>query len=165
MNPGIILHISTALLTFGFHYDKWKHAICIIITKQGKSSYKIVKSYCLISLSCLGKTIEKIAASQISNAGKICGAISRFQFSNKNSHSISDVLLRTLTHLSPYLLSQFQMNCSYYNLKYPSLTAHDMLGTFNNINPDIHKNYGTTRNSNIFNKLDPKLYCRSDIII
>jgi hypothetical protein len=29
------------------------------------------------------------------------------------------------------------MNCSYYNLKRASLAAHDLLGAFNNTNPDI----------------------------
>jgi hypothetical protein len=29
------------------------------------------------------------------------------------------------------------MNCSYYNFKHPSLAAHDILGAFNNTNPDI----------------------------
>jgi hypothetical protein len=110
----------------------------VTIPKQGKSSYKTAKSYRPISLlSCLGETIEKIAATRILNAGKICGAISRFQFGNKDSHSASDVLLQTLTHLLPHLLSQIQMNCSYYNLKRPLLTAHDILGAFNNTNPDI----------------------------
>jgi hypothetical protein len=39
-NPDIIPHIATALLRFGYHYHKWKHAICVIIPKQGKSVYK-----------------------------------------------------------------------------------------------------------------------------
>jgi ribonuclease HI len=137
-NPDIIPHIATALLRFGYHYHKWKHAICVVIPNQGKSSYKTAKSYRPISLlSCLGKIIEKIAATRISNAGKICGAISRCQFGNKDSHSASDVLLRTLTHLSPHLLSCIQMKCSYNNLKRPSLAAHDILGAFNNTKPDI----------------------------
>jgi hypothetical protein len=138
MNPNLISYIATALLRFGYHYHKWKHAICIVIPKQGKSSYNIAKSYCPIPLlSCLSNIIEIIVVSQISNARNICGAISRFQFSNKDIHSASDVLLRTLIHLLPHLLSCIQMKCSYNNLKYLSLTAHNILGAFNNSNPDI----------------------------
>jgi hypothetical protein len=78
-NPDIIPHIATVLLRFGYHYYKFKYAICVVILKQGKSSYKTAKSYRPISLlSCLGKIIEKIAATRISNAGNICGTISRF---------------------------------------------------------------------------------------
>jgi hypothetical protein len=89
-NPDIIPHIATALLWFGYHYHKWKHAICVVIPKQGKSSYKIAKSYCQISLlPRLGKIIEKIAATQISNTGTICSAISQFQFRNKDSVTVA----------------------------------------------------------------------------
>jgi hypothetical protein len=143
MNSDNIPHIATAVFRFGYHYHKWKHAICLIILKQGKSSYKTAKSY--HPISCLSKIIEKIAATRISNAGKFCGIISRFQFSHKDSHSASDILLQTLTHLSPHLLSQIQMNCSYYNLKRLSLIAHDIPGPFNNTNPDILVQLGVQR--------------------
>jgi hypothetical protein len=128
--------LATALLKFGHHYHKWKHAICIIIPKQGKGSYNTVKSYRPISLLlCLGKIIEKIAATRIAEAGKICGAISSFQFGNKNNHPANDVLIRTLSQLIPFLISG--PNPSYRYIKRPSLAAHDILGAFNNTIPYI----------------------------
>jgi hypothetical protein len=100
--PDTLPSLTTALLKFGHHYHKWKHAICIIIPKQGKSSYKIAKSFRPISLlSCLGKVIEKIAATRIAKAGKICGAISSFQLCSKDNHLANDVLIRTFSQITP----------------------------------------------------------------
>jgi hypothetical protein len=45
--------------------------------------------------------MEKITATRIAEAGKICGTISSFQFCNKDNHSANDALIRTLLqHLS-----------------------------------------------------------------
>jgi hypothetical protein len=129
-SPDILPSLATAL-KFGHHYHKWKHAVCAIIPKQEKSSYNTAKSYRPISLlSCLGKIIEKIA-----EAGKICGAISSFQFGNKDNHLANDVLIRTLSQLTPFLISS--PTTSYKNTKRPSLAAHDILGAFNNTIPYI----------------------------
>jgi hypothetical protein len=95
-NPSLLQNLVTALLQYGLHYYKRKHAICVVIPKQGKSDYTLAKSYRPISLlSCLGKIIEKIVASRIASLGKICGAISSIQFGNKEGHSAHDALLRT----------------------------------------------------------------------
>jgi hypothetical protein len=137
-NPDILLYIISTLLWFRYHNHKWKYAICGIIPKQAKSSYKIAKSYCSISLlSGLGKIIEKMAVTWISNPGKIYSTISRFQFGNKDSHSVSDILLQTLIYLSPHHLSCIQMKYSYNNHKSPLLIAYDILGTLHNTNHDI----------------------------
>jgi hypothetical protein len=110
---------------------KWKNAICVIIPKQGKSSYNTTKSCRPISLlSCQGKIIEKIAATQIAEARKICGAISSFQLGNNDNHSANDVLIRTLLQLIPFLI--LYPTTSYKNTKQPSLAAHDILRAFNN---------------------------------
>jgi hypothetical protein len=85
-NPSLLPSLVAALLQYGLHYYKWKHAICVMIPKQGKSSYTLAKSYRPISLlSCLGKIMEKIVASRIASLGKICEAIS-IQFGNKEGH-------------------------------------------------------------------------------
>jgi hypothetical protein len=42
--------LTTALLKSGHDYYTWKHSICIIMPRQGKSSYNIAKSDRLISL-------------------------------------------------------------------------------------------------------------------
>jgi hypothetical protein len=100
--PDILPSLATVLLKFGHHYHKWKHAICTIIPKQGKSSYNTAKSYRPISLlSCLGKIIEKIAATRIAEAGKIYGAISSFQFGNKDSH-LYITAINTVLNFEPY---------------------------------------------------------------
>jgi hypothetical protein len=103
---------------------------------QGNSSYNTAQSYQPISLlSYLGKIIEKIDATRIAGAGKICGAFSSFQFGNKDNHSANDVLIRTLSHLTPFLISS--PNTSYRYITRLSLAAHDILRAFNNTIPYI----------------------------
>jgi hypothetical protein len=74
-NRSLLPNLVTALLQYGLHYYKWKHAICVVIPKQGESDYTLAKSYRPISLlSCLRKIIEKIVASRIASLGKVYGA-------------------------------------------------------------------------------------------
>jgi hypothetical protein len=134
-NPSLLPNLVTALLQYGLHYYKWKHAICVVIPKQGKSNYTVAKSYRPISLSCLGKIIEKIIESRIASLGKICGAISSIQFGNKEGHPANDALLRTLMNITPYLRPRTAWGNSL--PMRPSLAAHDVQGAFNNTQPEI----------------------------
>jgi hypothetical protein len=130
-NPSLLPNLVTALLQYGLHYYEWKHAICVVIPKQGKSDYILAKSYRPISLlSCIGKIIEKI-----SSLGKICGAISSIQFGNKEGHSAIGALLRTLMNITPYLRPRAAWGNSV--PMRPSLAAHDVQGAFNNTKPEI----------------------------
>jgi hypothetical protein len=135
-NLSLLPNLVTALLQYGLHNYKWKHAICVVIPKQGKSNYTFAKSYRPISLlSCLGKIIEKIVASRIARLGKISGAISSIKFGNKEGHSANDALLRTLMNITPYLRPRTAWGHSL--PMRPSLVAHDIQGAFNNTKPEI----------------------------
>jgi ribonuclease HI len=133
--PSILPQLATAVFRFGFHHREWKHAICVVVPKKGKSSYSTAKSYRPISLlSCLGKLMEKIAAHRIEKAGKICGAISATQFGSISDHSAIDALFRTISQVSEHLGPQSTRG--YRHTVRPSLAAHDILGAFNNTRPD-----------------------------
>jgi ribonuclease HI len=135
-SPSTLPQLATALFKYGCHYQAWKHALCVVIPKNGKASYSTAKSYRPISLlSCLGKVIEKVAANRIAAAGKICGAISSRQFGNREGHSAIDCLFQTLTKISTHLGPQSKRGYMY-TIR-PSLAAHDILGAFNNARPTI----------------------------
>lgn len=134
--PSTLPQLATSLLKMGFHPKAWKHATCVVIPKPGKKSYSSAKSYRPISLlSCLGKFFERIAATRIAKAGKICGAISEHQFGNKDKHSAVDCLFRMLCLVSPHLGPQSSRGYKYTTR--PSLAAHDILGAFNFTRPDM----------------------------
>jgi hypothetical protein len=134
-NPNILPLLSTALFKYGCHHREWKTAFCVIIPKSGESSYSTAKAYRPISLlSCLGKLLERIAASRIAKAVSICGAITKVQSGNKDGHSANDALLKTLSQICPFLAPP---RPGFYRLTLrPSLAAHDILGAFNNTRPD-----------------------------
>ena len=128
--PSALPQVVSALLYFGLHDSKWKHAICVVIPKGGNRNFQNAKSYRPISLlSCLGKLVEKIAARRIAKAGEICGAISTAQFGSRSSHSAIDALFKTFANLEPYIGPENTRNLR------PSLAAHDVDGAFNNTIP------------------------------
>lgn len=132
--PSALPQIITALLKYGCHHPEWKKAICVVVPKPGKSSYSKANSYRPISLlSSLGKLVEKIAATRISAAGIICGAISPQQFGNRLEHSANHALVKTLTEVSAHLGPQSKRGYDYTTR--PSLATHDILGAFNYTSP------------------------------
>jgi hypothetical protein len=60
--------IVQGCIRLGHHPRVWKTAKGILLRKQGKPSYAIAKAYRVISLlSCLGKVVEKVAATWIAS--------------------------------------------------------------------------------------------------
>ncbi|GAB7336400.1 hypothetical protein MBLNU13_g09118t2 [Cladosporium sp. NU13] len=63
-----IVSLVQGCIRIGYHLCTWKTAKGILLRKQGKPAYTAAKAYRVISLlSCLGKVVEKVVATWITN--------------------------------------------------------------------------------------------------
>jgi hypothetical protein len=78
-------------LRLAYHPRDWKIAKGICIPKPGKKAYDQAKSFRVISLlSCLGKLVEKVAATLIADTVEENGALHLGQFGGRCGRSAAD---------------------------------------------------------------------------
>jgi hypothetical protein len=86
-----VTSLVSQCLCLGYHPEEWKVAKGVCIQKPGKKSYDQAKSYRVISLlSCLGKLIEKVVATLITNEVERCGILHVGQFGAQRGRSAVD---------------------------------------------------------------------------
>jgi hypothetical protein len=67
-DPAQITALVRASIRLGAHSKSWKVANGVTIPKPGKDDYTKVKGYRVISLlKCLGKVVEKVVATMLSD--------------------------------------------------------------------------------------------------
>ena len=77
----------------GYHPCTWKTAKGILLRKQGKPTYTVAKAYRVISLlSCLGKVVEKVVATWITNFCEREDNFHRGQFGCRRGRGTSDAV-------------------------------------------------------------------------
>ena len=80
-------------IRLGVHPPTWKTARGIVIPKPGKADYGAAKAYRVISLlNCLGKMVEKVAATLISNHCEREGAFHPGQYGCRAQRSSTDAV-------------------------------------------------------------------------
>jgi hypothetical protein len=78
-------------IRLGFHPADWKVAKGVCIPKPGKKYYQLAKNYRVISLlSCLGKLIEKVTATLITNDAERRSVLHEGQFGGRWKRSAMD---------------------------------------------------------------------------
>lgn len=77
----------------GYHPPCWKLAKGILLRKQDKPIYTVAKAYRVISLlSCLGKVVEKVAATWIASHSERKEVFHHGQFGCRHGRSTSDAV-------------------------------------------------------------------------
>ena len=85
--------IIRAHIRLGVHPDLWKVARGGVIPKPGKDDYSLAKAYWVISLlSCLGKTVKKVASILISAHCKRLGGFHPGQYGCQARRSAVDAV-------------------------------------------------------------------------
>jgi hypothetical protein len=138
-SPTSLPLLFNAMLKYSVHPVSWKHAICIVIPKQGKPDYKSPTAYRPISLlSCFGKLMEALLSKRIASAALRTGAISTIQMGGTAHNSSTDGLIVTLSNISS-AIAQYTKGRSK-NCRIPvrtSLLTHNISGVFNNTDTNI----------------------------
>lgn len=77
-------------MRLGHHPEKWKKARGVLLEKERKRDFTLVKSYRVISLlNCMGKILEKVIAEQLS---QFCEESLKLHFGQMGARK-KDVLL------------------------------------------------------------------------
>ena len=88
-----VISLVRGCIRKGFHPCTWKTAKGILLRKQGKPTYIAAKAYRVISLlSCLGKVVEKVIATWITNFCEKEDTFHRGQFGCRQGRGTSDVV-------------------------------------------------------------------------
>jgi hypothetical protein len=92
-DPRRITVLVSQYLHLGYYPEEWKVAKGVCIPKPGKKSYNQAKSFWVISLlSCLGKVIEKVTATLITNEAKCHNILHISQFGARCGRSAMDAM-------------------------------------------------------------------------
>jgi hypothetical protein len=93
-SPTLLPFLPNAMLMYSVYPVSWKHAICIVIPKQGKPDYKSPTAYWPISLlSCFGKLMEALLSKRIANAALQTGATSTTQMGGTAHNPSTNTLI------------------------------------------------------------------------
>ena len=88
-----IVSLVRGCIIKGYHPCTWKTAKGILLRKQGKPTYTAAKAYRVISLlSCLGKVVEKVVATWITNFCEKEDTFHRGQFGCRRGRGTSDAV-------------------------------------------------------------------------
>jgi hypothetical protein len=140
-SPSILPRLFNAMLSHSIHPQEWKHAVCVVIPKKGKPSYKDPSAYRPISLlSCFGKILETVLSKRVYNAARRTGAISQNQMGSILHHSATDTLAVTFAPVTAAIIHEIKQQKSapkYRHHQKASLLTQDVSGAFNNTDPDI----------------------------
>jgi len=130
--PRILPLLFDACLMHTVHPPEWKVANCVVVPKQGKSSYTHPKSYQPISLqSCFGKLLELIVAKRLASTALRCGATHPSQMGAQPENSAVDALLRTITPIAAAISKKKTKK----GAPHPAVLTHVIEGTFNQVHP------------------------------
>jgi hypothetical protein len=92
-----IIALIKQCLIQGFHPKTWKKAKGILLKKPNKSDYSIPKSYRVISLlNCLGKVVEKIVATALSNFCEQKELLYEGQFGYRKQRNATDAVAKLI---------------------------------------------------------------------
>lgn len=93
-----VVALVRGCITSGYHPRVWKTAKGILLRKQGKPTYAVAKAYRAISLlSCLGKVVEKVAATLIASYCETEGVFHQGQFGCRHGRSTSDAVAKLIS--------------------------------------------------------------------
>lgn len=93
-----VVALVQGCISLGYHPRVWKTAKGILLRKQGKPTYAVAKAYRVISLlSCLGKIVEKVAATWIASYCETNGVFHKGQFGCRQGRSTSDAVAKLVT--------------------------------------------------------------------
>ena len=82
------------LFDVGYHPQRWREAICVILPKANKKDYLLPKSYRPVSLlNCLSKTYEKILATRLSYLAETGNLLQDSQIGGRKQRSALDAML------------------------------------------------------------------------
>jgi hypothetical protein len=99
------------MLSHSIHPQEWKHAVCVVIPKKGKPSYKDTSIYRQISLpSCFRKILETVLSKMVYNAARRTGAISENQMGSMLHHSATDTLAVTLAPVTTAIIHEIKQH-------------------------------------------------------
>src|SRR5579871_1788161 len=92
-----IVKLIQACIQKGIQPSVWKTAKGILLRKPNKPNYSIPKAYRVISLlECLGKVVEKVVATKISNFCEAKKTLHEGQFGCRKNRSTHDALLQLM---------------------------------------------------------------------
>ncbi|KAL5598390.1 uncharacterized protein BROUX77_006224 [Berkeleyomyces rouxiae] len=101
-HPAPFLSVYKALSRLGIHPTLWKQATGIVLAKDGKADYSVVKSYRIISLlNCLGKVLEKVFATRLGYLANChdSSLLDDTQLGGRKQRSAMDAALVYVSHL------------------------------------------------------------------
>ena len=92
-DPDRITALVRAAVRTGVQPAAWKKTRAVVIPKPSKPDYRKAKAYRVIALlNCLGKVVEKVVATRISNFVEEKGAMHPGQFGSRQRHSSIDAV-------------------------------------------------------------------------
>jgi ribonuclease HI len=92
-DPRRVVAVIRAHVRLGIHPAQWKVAKGVIIRKPGKDNYGAAKAYrCISLLNCLGKMVEKVVASLISEQCESVGGFHPGQYGCRAKRSAVDAV-------------------------------------------------------------------------
>ncbi|KAI7710683.1 hypothetical protein KC353_g9519, partial [Hortaea werneckii] len=93
-----VVALIRGCISAGYHPRCWKIAKGILLRKQGKPTYTVAKAYRVISLlNCLGKVVEKVAATWIASYCEKNEVFHQGQFGCRHGRSTSDAVARLVS--------------------------------------------------------------------
>jgi ribonuclease HI len=91
--PERVTALVRAAVRTGTQPTAWKNTRAVVIPKPGKPDYRKAKAYRVIALlNCLGKVVEKVVATRISNFVEERGIMHPGQFGSRQRHSSIDAV-------------------------------------------------------------------------
>lgn len=93
-----VVALVQGYIRMGYHPCTWKTAKGILLRKQGKPTYAVAKACRVISLlSCLGKVVEKAAATWMASFCEKNEAFHRRQFGCRQGRGAADAVAQLVT--------------------------------------------------------------------
>lgn len=87
-------------ITTGYHPCAWKTAKGVLLRKQGKPTYAVAKAYRVISLlNCLGKVVERAAATWIASYCETNDIFHQGQFGCRRGRGSSDAVAQLVSRV------------------------------------------------------------------